>query len=257
MLAVGFAIVLGQGAGIAVGAIAAIAISLFEGSRVDPERSFAVLASALVASQVVLLAIAVSFPIARRAPMRDALGLAGAHLLAFVLACTAVLGLAPLSDFVSSFVLDTWPHFTLGTLTAMEDATRDAGHVPLLLVVALAPAIAEEIFFRGLVQRALGRTTRAALLASLLFAVSHFDPPHVAGILPIAFLLGWLASRSGSTLVTVGAHLANNAAAVVAWKLGAAPSGPASIAGGLAITAVSSALFWLVTRPPPPERRSV
>lgn len=250
IVAMAAAFLAGQLVGLIASAAGALIYAGVEGTTEGATDSFLVLGPALVASQLALLAIAVAVPIARRVPVRDALGLTRAHPLAFVLASTAVLGLAPLSDFVSSFVLETWPEFTLGALTAMEETARGVSPAILLPVLALAPAIAEETFYRGLMQRALGSSTRALIVVSLLFAFSHLDPPHVAGIIPIGFLLGWLALRARSTLVTMAAHLVNNAAAVTAWQLGATElePAPAWIAGGLALTLVSAILFWIVTR---------
>jgi membrane protease YdiL (CAAX protease family) len=251
IVAMAAAFLAGQLVGLLASAGGALIYAAVEGTTEGATESFLVLGPALVASQLALLAIAVAVPIARRLPVRDALGLGSAHPLAFALACTAVLGLAPLSDFVSSFVLETWPDFTLGALTAMEETSRGVSPLILVPVLALTPAIAEESFYRGLMQRALGSSARAVVVVSLLFAFSHLDPPHVAGILPIGFLLGWLALRARSTLVTMVAHFANNAAAVIAWQLGATElePAPAWIAGGLAVTLLSSILFFFVTRP--------
>jgi membrane protease YdiL (CAAX protease family) len=251
IVAMAAAFLVGQMAGLVASAAGAAVYAVAEGTTEGASDSFLVLGPGLVASQLAILAMAFAVPIARRVPLRDALGLTRAPPLAFVFACTAVLGLAPLSDFVSSFVLEAWPDFTLGALTAMEETAEGVPLAILLPVLALAPAIAEETFYRGLMQRALGSGWRAVVIVSLLFAFSHLDPPHVAGIMPVGFLLGWLAQRSASTLPTVAAHFVNNAFAVTAWKLGATELEPAPIwiAGGLAVTLASSLLFWLVTRP--------
>ena len=47
------------------------------------------------------------------------------------------------------------------------------------------------------------------------FALFHIDPHHAAGVLPLGLFLAWVASRCG-TLVTIFAHVSNNAAAVLA-----------------------------------------
>ncbi|MBR1834424.1 MAG: CPBP family intramembrane metalloprotease [Bacteroidales bacterium] len=88
-----------------------------------------------------------------------------------------------------------------------------------LFVVALLPAVCEELFFRGGVQQILhrwfGSPHAAIIVASLIFSLAHGD---LYGLIPRFFLglvLGYLFFYSGSMLVNVCAHFLNNAMVVL------------------------------------------
>lgn len=93
--------------------------------------------------------------------------------------------------------------------------------IPLALAATVAIGLlgpfAEELFFRGLVFGYVeGRFgPRAAWAASsILFALAHWEPAHMALVLPIGILLGWVRLRSASLWPCVMAHVANNTLAV-------------------------------------------
>lgn len=112
----------------------------------------------------------------------------------------------------------------------MEDQTNDAikgllqMENPLELIanltlIALLPAIGEELVFRGVVQqqllRRIARPWVALVLTAIIFSFIHFQ---FEGFLPrmmLGLLLGWLYWRTGNFWVPVAAHFANNAAQVL------------------------------------------
>jgi uncharacterized protein len=88
-----------------------------------------------------------------------------------------------------------------------------------LLLVALAPAILEELFFRGLVQKLvnkwLGNIHFAIIFTSIFFSAVHLS---FSGFLPrflLGFIFGYLFYWTGNIWTTVFAHFLNNAAAVL------------------------------------------
>lgn len=88
-----------------------------------------------------------------------------------------------------------------------------------LTLIALLPAIGEELVFRGVVQQQLQRRIAspllAIILASAIFSFIHFQ---FEGFLPrmlLGILLGWLYWRCQNLWVPVAAHFVNNAAQVV------------------------------------------
>ena len=90
--------------------------------------------------------------------------------------------------------------------------------IPLLLLglltVALVPAICEELFFRGLVQRSFEGelAPRTAIwITALLFALIHMQPILLIPLTGLGLLLGYLAWRSGSILPAILLHLLFNA----------------------------------------------
>jgi membrane protease YdiL (CAAX protease family) len=92
-----------------------------------------------------------------------------------------------------------------------------------ILVIALAPAIAEEFFFRGAVQQLFVNWFKnkhvAIALAAALFSFIHFQ---FLGFLPrmfVGMLLGYLYFYSQNIWVSVFAHFVNNATQVILYFL--------------------------------------
>jgi uncharacterized protein len=107
------------------------------------------------------------------------------------------------------------------TLRALSDAflkTSLPVFVVATLLISLAPALGEELLFRGYAQHRFvarwGGTT-GPILASLLFSAYHMDPVHVLATLPISFLLGFGAKKSGTIAHGMVAHAVNNFVASV------------------------------------------
>jgi sodium transport system permease protein len=80
------------------------------------------------------------------------------------------------------------------------------------LVVALTPALCEELFFRGLVLsglRPLGLWP-ALLTCALLFGLAHSSVYRLLPTFFIGLLLSWLVWRTGSIWTGIVAHALNN-----------------------------------------------
>jgi membrane protease YdiL (CAAX protease family) len=89
----------------------------------------------------------------------------------------------------------------------------------VLVVVALIPAIAEELLFRGLVQRNFehGLTpTKGIILTGVIFGAYHLNPFGFVPLVVLGIYLGYLAFRARSIWVAVAAHFYNNAFASIA-----------------------------------------
>lgn len=88
-----------------------------------------------------------------------------------------------------------------------------------LIVIALIPAIGEELTFRGVLQQALTRGCKnahvAIVLSAFIFSFIHFQ---FYGFLPRMFLgliLGYMFYYSGSLWTSILMHFVNNGSAVV------------------------------------------
>jgi len=88
-----------------------------------------------------------------------------------------------------------------------------------LLVLAIIPAIGEELFFRGLLQRQLkliiGWPNLTVFITAVLFSALHFQ---FYGFLPrfiLGLVYGYLFLWSGSVWLPIIAHMINNAAPVI------------------------------------------
>lgn len=112
----------------------------------------------------------------------------------------------------------------------------------LVLGLAIAPGIGEEVFFRGLIQRGLvhsvGRSA-AIVIAAAAFGLMHGDPVHAAGAFGLGLYLGIVAELTGGTRAAITCHVLNNLAAVggVALPIGRLGESRAFAVAGVAIAA--------------------
>lgn len=161
------------------------------------------------------------FGLSPRLPMRQALLGLGMILLAFPLAQ----GLFELN----SWLLRQTPWFE--ELTAIEAAseTLQLGLLTMsnsgellssLLVMAILPALAEELFFRGVVQqhlvKVMGRAIPAILLTALLFSLVHFQAQRFLAIFWLGGTLGLVYHWTGNLWIPVLGHFLNNGLQVMA-----------------------------------------
>lgn len=92
-----------------------------------------------------------------------------------------------------------------------------------LLVIALIPAVGEEMTFRGVIQQSLTRRMNphiAIILSAAIFSFFHFQ---FFGFFPRLFLgilLGYMFYITGSLWTSILMHFVNNGAAVTLYYLG-------------------------------------
>lgn len=84
----------------------------------------------------------------------------------------------------------------------------------LVLALAILPAIAEELFFRGVIQNMLqksGMTAMAAIVVTgFSFSVMHLEFDNFVAIWMMGIVLGWLYYYSQNLWVSIIAHFLNN-----------------------------------------------
>ena len=109
---------------------------------------------------------------------------------------------------------------TGGLIQALLVMDSPAELIFTLVVIALAPAIGEELLFRGIVQQQVsrwwGRPVLAIWITAILFSLIHFQ---FAGFLPRMLLgagLGYLFLWTRSLWAPIAGHFAINAAQVLA-----------------------------------------
>jgi len=91
-----------------------------------------------------------------------------------------------------------------------------------VLCIGVAPAFAEEGFFRGLMQTRLrARWSRwpAILVTALAFGAFHVDPVQGSEAFIAGVFFGWVVDRFGGIRPTIAAHAFNNAMFVVIASL--------------------------------------
>ncbi len=127
----------------------------------------------------------------------------------------------------------------------------------LVFVLAVLPAIGEELVFRGVIGRGLVArfgVVPGVLVTSLLFALVHVHPAHALSVFPLGVLLHVLYLSSRSILVPILLHFLVNGWAAMVTKLGEqmgmgsleetqVVSGPVLLTAVLA-TVCTLAYFW-------------
>ena len=105
----------------------------------------------------------------------------------------------------------------------LTDFTSSTHFILALVVVAIIPAIGEELLFRGLIQnffsKAFSNHHVAIWLTGLIFASIHMQ---FFGVMPrmlLGVLFGYLYHWSGKLSVAMIGHLANNGLALIALYL--------------------------------------
>lgn len=218
-----------------------------------------------IAPPVILYAITRERPMDQlgfRKPVKSWMLLIGVALMFVSLPLTNILG--DWNAKVNFGALENW-------LKMLEDAAGDLtqrmlevdtiwGLMGNLLVIALIPAIGEELTFRSVLQQALTKRCNVHLsvfLSAFIFSFIHFQ---FYGFLPRLFLgllLGYLFYYSGSIWTTILMHFINNGTAVVMgyleykgytnmeWEHFGSTSNVAVLVASLVITI---GMIWIVAK---------
>lgn len=104
----------------------------------------------------------------------------------------------------------------------IDKATDPLGVALLVVIVVIGAPIIEELFFRGLVQRAVARRFGAGwaiAASSLLFGLAHFQTLQAPALVALGVVLGLLAHRNGRLGPGIATHMTFNAVTVVALLL--------------------------------------
>lgn len=96
-----------------------------------------------------------------------------------------------------------------------DGTSAGSGIILLVLVVVVGAPLVEEIVYRGLLQgSSVARWGRTWGLWSVAvwFALVHFQPVEIPGLLAVALVFGWLRDRTGRLGASILTHMAFNAA---------------------------------------------
>lgn len=139
----------------------------------------------------------------------------------FLLAIFLQIGLFSLSELNALFLqfLGQFGYEDVGIRLPSMDAF---GFVGVLLVVAVVPAVFEEIMFRGILLKGLKSfgEVGSILLCGALFALYHQNPAQTLYQFCCGVAFALVAVRAGSVLPTVLSHFINNALILTLTKFG-------------------------------------
>ena len=91
------------------------------------------------------------------------------------------------------------------------------------LSIGLLAPLAEELVFRGAIQRSLLQWTKqpwvAIAISAIFFAAAHLNPAQLPHAFLVGLLLGWMYYRTDSIVPCVVYHWVNNTVAYVMYNL--------------------------------------
>lgn len=118
-----------------------------------------------------------------------------------------------------------------------------------LVMLAVTPAICEELIFRGYAQRQFERVGGAAtaiFLSGVLFGLYHLRLTQLLPLTAIGLYLAYLTWRTGSIWPAIIAHFANNGIIVAFSEMSSTPdSSTATVAEGMDVPTYSVVLGFL------------
>ena len=133
----------------------------------------------------------------------------------------AVQDAIPLPHVVKELV-DTVKKVFEETYRMLVSARSPGEFMMVIFSVALIPAFAEELLFRGLVQRSMEQAAgglRGAVLTGVIFGAYHLNPFSFVPLAALGIYFGFIVHRSQNISLAISAHFFNNFIACVAVYL--------------------------------------
>ena len=150
--------------------------------------------------------------------VRSYLRLRPAGILEIILPIVATLAMIPLNLYVINLFMDLLglPEMFRGLNDMLIASSSLPEFLFMVFVIGVTPAICEEVFFRGLVQRTFERLIgwKSVLLTGLLFGLYHMQPLGLFTLSLMGVVLGFYFYSSRSLLPGMVAHFTNNAVIV-------------------------------------------
>jgi len=119
-------------------------------------------------------------------------------------------------------LVDFFDKLMEGTYGLMLGADSILEMIFVILVVSVTPAICEEVFFRGYIQKSFEYSMKpiwAILVTSLAFALYHFNPYGLIALTMLAAYLGFSAYLSNSIFIPMILHFLNNFISILAYYI--------------------------------------
>lgn len=183
------------------------------------EKSDWYLYCAFLVSQLGFLALTILYSKSEQTTVKELVKLPKARY--FVIAIVLQIGLLSLSE-LNTWFLELLKGIGYESEGVSVPSLDGFGYIGVLFVVAVLPAIFEEIFFRGILLKGLKQFGEvfAILLCGALFSLYHKNPAQTVYQFACGVAFALVAIRSGSILPTVISHFFNNALIITMTKFG-------------------------------------
>lgn len=144
-----------------------------------------------------------------------------------------VLPLSLLSGELYRIAFDVWSVFAdqwallkqfdeMNTMEAVKQMAENSPLWALVIVIAVFPAIGEELVFRGAIGRGLlarWGLIPGILITSIMFGMVHAHPAHIVAVIPLGMFMHYVYYVTRSFWAPVLVHFLNNAFAVTMAKV--------------------------------------
>ena len=206
--------------GFACGAIILVALFFGKLAVTEMPETFAGIAQLVLLPQIgMILAPALLMATTLTTSLRSSLRIHLPHWTTLPLAVLLGVTLHPLYVALAKFISYTYPisEQAAAAMKPFADQIASAPWVSVVLLMALVPAICEELAFRGFIFGGLVRGNgrlRAIVITALMFGISHGVLQQSIAATIMGLLLGWVALRTGSVLPGILIHFTNNALSV-------------------------------------------
>ncbi|QQS35171.1 MAG: CPBP family intramembrane metalloprotease [Ignavibacteriales bacterium] len=118
---------------------------------------------------------------------------------------------------VSFDKLNEFVEKTYGNLLTIHSVLEG---VFVVIVVAVVPAVCEEVMFRGFIQKSFELKLKpfwAIVITAIFFGLNHFNPYGMVALISLGVYFGYAAYISNSIMIPVILHFINNFAAVMIY----------------------------------------
>lgn len=136
-----------------------------------------------------------------------------------LLAVLVTIFLLPFCYFLSYLITEAFdiPEIFENLGTQLFTAHSGSEFILLIVVVAVTPAICEEIFFRGYVQRTMERNlgAKSFVITGIIFGLFHMQPLSLITLSVLGILFSFFFYRSKSIFPSSSAHFINNFIAIL------------------------------------------
>jgi membrane protease YdiL (CAAX protease family) len=120
-----------------------------------------------------------------------------------------------------NLIIVTLLHVPEGPTELVKNLIVEQPYVATIAAIAVLPALAEEIVFRGVLARSLANHKRlpvAIVLSSAVFGIYHVLPAQAVATFMLGCLLALLTLRARSIVPAIVAHFLNNAIAIIVTR---------------------------------------
>lgn len=126
------------------------------------------------------------------------------------------------SEFINSIksLFDSLNELVEKTFSNLLTANNVPEMILVVIVIAIVPAICEEVMFRGYIQKSFEfkiSPFKAAAITAIFFGIYHFSPYGIFPLIALGFYFGFAAYLSKSLFIPVILHFLNNFTAVLLY----------------------------------------